>query len=201
MNSWTRLWVDSSLANLQGPAVTILNQKARFLMVDGQLTAKCTLMNFNCCLVRSLEFDAPFHYVYFPYCNWEHGRTWLELRIRCEHNFGIVVIFMHALCYFFLSLQLIQAVLSTSFHQLGPGKKDTKKVVAKLFLFLFIIIYFTKLKSIKKDIWKKCRNIKKKITHYSITQNKLRLEFFGGTFSCLCDLCLYSHLSHTHLIG
>ena len=149
MNSWTCLWVDSSLANLQGPAVTILNQKAKFLMVDSQLTAKCTLMNFNCCLVRSLEFDVPFHYVYFPYCNWEHGRTWLELRIRCEHNFGIVVIFMHALCYFFLSLQLIQAVLSTSFHQLGPGKKDTKKVVAKLFLFLFIIIYFTKLKSIK----------------------------------------------------
>ena len=87
-----------------------------------------------------------------------------------------------------------------SFHQLSPGKKDTKKVVAKLFWFLFIIIYFTKLKNIKKHIWKKRRNIKKKITHYSITQNKLWLEFFGATFSRLCELCLYSHLSHTHLI-
>ena len=68
---------------------------------------------------------------------------------------GIVAIFMHALCYFFLSLQLIQAVLSTSFHQLGPGKKYTKKVVAKLFWLLFIIIYFKKMKNIKKNIWKK----------------------------------------------
>lgn len=35
--------------------MTILNQNAGFLMVDSQLTAKCTLMNFNCCLVTSLS--------------------------------------------------------------------------------------------------------------------------------------------------
>ena len=61
--------------------------------------------------------------------------------------------FMHALCYFFLSLQLIPTVMIMSFHQTGAGKKDTEKeVVTKLSLFLFviiIIIYFTKLENIK----------------------------------------------------
>lgn len=40
--------------------MTILNQKAGLLMVDNQLTAKCTLMNFNCGLVGNL-FDVLFH--------------------------------------------------------------------------------------------------------------------------------------------
>ena len=69
MNSWIHQWVDSSLASLGGPAVTVLNQKARFLMVDNQLTAKCTLMNFNCCLVGSL-FDVLFHNVLWCSLSW-----------------------------------------------------------------------------------------------------------------------------------
>lgn len=199
MNSWTRLWVDSSLANLQGPAVTIFNQKARFLMVDSQLTAKCTLMNFNCCLVRRLEFDVPFHDVYFPYCNWEHGRTWLRIKSQVwTQCWGLWWFLCMPCVIFFFLFKQIQAVLSTSFHQLGPGKKDTKKVVAKLSLFLFIIICFIKLKNIKKHIWKKHGNIKKKITHYSITQNKLRLEFWGVHFPVRVTF-VSTHIFHTHI--
>ena len=160
MNSWTRLWVDSSLANLRGPAVTILNQKARFLMVDSQLTAKCTLMNFNCCLVRSLEFDVPFHDVYFPYCNWEHGRTWLELRVRCEHNFGDCGDFYACLVLFFSFSSTNTSSSEHEFPSVEFWEKGYKKSSSKAFLVSVYYYIFYKIEKYKKAYMEKTQKYK-----------------------------------------
>lgn len=109
--------------------MTILNQEARFLMVDGQLTAKCTLMNFNCCLVRRLSLMFFFMMFICLMIIWNMGGLEIENQVSEDSFRGCVDCYENTFNYFFLSLQLVQTVLITSFHQMGVGKKDTEKEV------------------------------------------------------------------------
>lgn len=53
----------------------------------------------------------------------------------CRDSFRIVMIVMHVLCYFVLSLQLVQTILITRFC-LGAGRNNTgKEIVARLSYF------------------------------------------------------------------